>query len=597
MKYFLLFIMFTFISCNKIEKTIQDEEIQINSDYFIENKEYEVSINSKDTNLFLYCTMYSDKGNSFQADYYKFYRINNKLTTKVKFNKNIYKVGFYIAKKGKILKEIDTKSIDILNIDSSFKKQTYLTILNRNIEFNEGQKLINEFLNKYPNSLEIYPLKWKYETINKINKLDSLEKDLLFIKQNFPHNGNYYFIQFIGNKLKGDNIKAEMLIDSLQYFECEFFNNSVLYPMISKLLDVGYVSKNNSSEILNNIYKKNPLSLFTIRSITSLNYNSKDSSMLQIFDTLLSENKYYYPNILFSKFKFLNFIRVDTNKNILGRADLENIIIKLEDLYKNLNSNDSYYFLKENKYDLLAFINYNFVLNLIYSYHYLNGDYQKSINTANKVINLLNEDDIRLKFSTLLFIGDVYLNNLKDLANAKNYYFLAKSLDIKDDIINKKLFKLYKKYNLQEVSFDEWIQINLEHIDVENQKKLKDLPKINYKNNGEVSLYDFNKKTLLIFTSKTCSVCKFVYKEINDNKSWYSDKFNIYYISQEKQNDLDYLNEKYYLDMKEIINGKELFDYFKIGGVPVIIVLDENGNQIYKEEGANENWTLLDLNI
>lgn len=597
MKYFILLIVFVLISCNDIVDKIANNEINFNTDYFIENEEYEVSINSLDTSLYLYCSMYSNSKSTFKSEYFRFDEINNKLVSKVKFSKDIYKVEFFIAKNGKIEREYDKKIAIVLNPDSSLKKQSYINILNSDIEFNDGLKLIDEFKEKYPRSLEIYPMKWKFEAINKINKKESLKKDLEFIENFHTKDGNYYFVQFIGNKLLGDNLKADLFLDSLTVQESEYFNDPTLYPIISKLLDVGYTSKNNNNNILNNIYQRNPISLFTLKNVTSLYYKSKDSSLIDIYDTLLKEYKYFYPTILLSKFRYLTYLNVDSNNNVLKRVYLDEFITEFDFLYSNLYSNNSLEFLKNNKYGLFEFITYNLVLNFVYSYYFVNSEYNKSIETALKIIDRLSENDLRVKFSTLLFIGDVYLKKLDDLTNAKKYYFLAKSLNIKEEYINKKLLTLFKRFDLKNISFEEWIQINLEKMKNDSINNYSNSPNIVFTNNINAKVYDSKKKTLIIFTTFTCSVCKYVYKEIENNKKWYEDNFRIIYISREKQEKLNILNKKYNTNMQEIINGKELFNYYDIGGVPVVVINDEKGKQIYKEEGANKNWTLKDLNF
>lgn len=124
--------------------------------------------------------------------------------------------------------------------------------------------------------------------------------------------------------------------------------------------------------------------------------------------------------------------------------------------------------------------------------------------------------------------------------------------------------------------------------------EVKQIPIVLYSDSTQYKFDNSNKQnTLLVFVNKECENCDNIFNDIQKNSTQYLEKYVLVCIAEENQEKLVVEAKKLNIEIKEVLNSKEIIEYFKITEFPTTIVLNEKGKQVYKKIGANKDWTLI----
>lgn len=182
----------------------------------------------------------------------------------------------------------------ILKEDSTLFPQTYYEYLVES-QKNVYMKIFDECRAHYPKDLGIFLIKWYYEGTNNLAKKENLLKDVNYIENNFPQNGDYYLTLTVGYKLLNEIDKFNESLKNLSTQTSQLLNNDrvtailndILQTRINKSIDV-----NKNKDVIIKLIENNSKTYFSIRRLSSL--ISNDLSNVKLLNDILESEKFYY---------------------------------------------------------------------------------------------------------------------------------------------------------------------------------------------------------------------------------------------------------------------------------------------------------------
>ena len=104
----------------------------------------------------------------------------------------------------------------------------------------------------------------------------------------------------------------------------------------------------------------------------------------------------------------------------------------------------------------------------------------------------------------------------------------------------------------------------------------------------EIAKEDFtDKKTIIVFWADYWSICRQELPVLEEELANLTDKYDVLALAHSEYGPtLDWVNENLNGELKIGFSTSELRDYFRVVGQPITLILDTNGEVIYREFGA-----------
>lgn len=580
----LLTSSFNFINCN--------DKIILDKDTLFENKQYEAKIKKENNDKEYYLVLFfkSIKYPVYSYEAIKMEDNGSFYTAKFKIQPLRYMLTLNISDGEKFIEDYGSPNWLILKEDSTLFPQTYYEYLAES-QKNVYMKIFDECRAHYPKDLGIFLIKWYYEGTNDFAKKENLLKDLNYIENNFPQNGDYYLTLTVGYKLLNEMDKFNESLKNLSTQTSQLLNNDrvtailndILQTRINKSMDV-----NSNKDVIIRLIENNSKTYFSIRRLSSL--ISNDLSNVKLLNDILESEKFYYYKLLLKKYQLL--INNSVTDSSLTIKEIENIF---ENAYKNIRET----FLEGKNYGFHLLPRKQIFYEIKYLKSFKNKDYRNAINIILEQNNVYDKDETYNIATNYGRISDIYLKYLYNLDSSLSYAIKYYDL-IKDKDAISKLENIKNTYFKSEMDLNTWIDsIKLDSRKNKNSNNnntlINNSTLINLDNNISINLNQPLKKIILFFYSTTCGPCKIIFNQIKKNKDFIkSNKFNIVYISAETKNIVEKFKTDINFNFDYVKNGDELRKLFKVVNEPVLVYINENGEVLNKQNGVSEKWDLQD---
>ena len=594
MKTFCLNLLLLFIvsSCNPDTKN----KFYINSEILISGTKYKAVLNDfdKSKKYFLQVVKNTKIKSDFYCEVFEFKNKSDYLEAEFRFDSTDYLSYFSISDGESILQDLPQIKKSILNTDSSLKEFAFFDLLD-NAEMDTYLDIFNRSRLNYPNNIGIYLFRWKFESSNNLTNRDSLLKQISYLENNFSTNADIHFVLSIAYSILGNKENIKFELNELAQSECRLFNNSFTSNIFHSVFNTGIQTKfdeNEFEEILRNILLQNPASIYTIRIISSPYKSKYDSLNIPLYYDLLKSDNYFYLDILFNVYEKIVFNFLPDSINTADRLEYEigNYYKNKLDLYK---TGKNPHFTKLPNDQIFNEIKYHKSMKM--------KMFNKAIRICREnIINSFKHKNLSVVNYDYLRIAKIYEENLDMVDSALSNYIQSYILKRNDKETKKELIRFYNKYSNRTNKFEYWLD-SIETVvrakSKVNQSKVDNSNNIiKFANGNSLNLNYPNKNTVLIFYSFTCSPCKYIFKNTRNNlQKVYNSDVQFIYVCKDEYSKIELLEKEYKIGFQNIMNSKEIFKEYNITSVPVIICINEDGNILNKQEGADLNWNVDDL--
>lgn len=450
-------------------------------------------------------------------------------------------------------------------------------------------KVFWEAKKDYPDDVGLYPILWNSMNANGIRNIDSLKFQIGRITSNYQNTNDKYLVLSIGYNILGNTDSTLFFLGKCVTGKISIINNDIISTITNGLLDAKEInlSKSMKDSLNNLLIENNPNSYYTLKQLTSLGKRPKNTDYYEMLKQAINSKNYFYSQLLFSMYSYLIFSDAKDSLNVIN--DYERLI---EDIYNHpLEA-----YKNGHNANFTTLLNKNIFNEMKYWKSYKSEDYRNAavICKAN-FYNILVENNDQLTFSNAKRISKLYVDKLNNVDSALKYLILCKHFvkETETEVLNELKNNFFDKW--KNVGFEAWVDSLTNVHETEFKRNYVQIPSstlIKF-DNETIKIGSQKEKLFLVFYSKTCGVCKFIFKDLSKNKqqlSSFKDKLRVIYIADEPKSTIEIFREKYGLDFKHIVNGNELLDLFKVEGFPVVLIIDENGRVIMRQEGAGEDW-------
>jgi peroxiredoxin len=568
-----------------------NHSLNINSKTLKTNTIYktEIYVNDKSHKYFLqiFCKSYGLPHFNCRVIEYK--PVNDKYVAEFQFDSTSYYAEFVVSDGKKILNEYKKETYIISINDSDIVVPVYYELLLQSKPA-EYLKAFNLCRKNFPKDLGIFPVRWYYEGSNKITNRDSLMSQLNYIENNCGNYDDYFFVLAIGNKLIGNSEKFDYYLQKSSNLTSKLLNIDKTIMIFNDLVGSGInknINTNSNKKYLNNLILNNNLSYFAARIFSSPFLSEIDS--VDLINKLLKIDNFNYYNLLCKKYNILVFKQLKDSLDAINKIERE-----FDYAY---NNQLEIYKAGKNCYFTMLPKKQIYYETKFWKFYNLN-DYKNAVDIMHLTNNLLEEGNSGILIENYLRISDIFESKLYNLDSSVYYLIKANDLNSKNSKIKSEITRIKDNYYNGNLNFEQWIdslKLNYRKKVTFNTGKNSEDKIILLSDNKRVNLNSPGKNLILFFYSVTCSPCKFVFNNISKNSNLLESKnTEIVYIANDQKDQIIELMNKYKLPYQYVENSKEIFDYFHIISVPVIINIDTNGKILNKQDGASENWSLLE---